>query len=220
VSLAALLIAALLIAALRVAALLSEHHFSFFSFSSGDHTAELSAIFARIGDRATSKSGIQDLHSFCLRYPQVDISPFLAGKSEDLRRYITKSLERVAEEDRAAAATGSIATPQTSSSASLSSASSGSVLSFQQKLRDLQSRVGLAAGEVSSAVSVDSGAHVPDMHQPSQPLGLRVSLDHTSSNIVPPVDAQPVKQAPAAGPSSSVLNLQERLNRLKASQQL
>jgi hypothetical protein len=188
--------------------------------SSADHTAELSAIFARIGDRATSKSGIQDLHSFCLRYPQVDISPFLAGKSEDLRRYITKSLDRVAEEERAAAATGTVAPPQTSSSASIPAASSGSVLSFQQKLRDLQSRVGLGAGEGSSAGCADSATHLADTHQASQPLGLRVSLERTSSNIVPPVDAQPVKQAPAVGPSSSVLNLQERLNRLKASQQL
>ncbi len=187
--------------------------------SGADHTAELSAIFARIGDRATSKAGIQDLHSFCSRYPQVDISPFLAGKSEDLRRYITKSLERVAEDARAAATTGSVVPNQTPSSATVPAASSGSVLSFQQKLRDLQSRVGLAAGEGASAVSVDSGAHPADS-QASQPLGLRVSLEHTSSNIVPSVDAQPVKQAPAVGPSSSVLNLQERLNRLKASQQL
>ena len=188
--------------------------------SSSDHTAELSAIFARIGDRATSKAGIQDLHSFSTRYPQVDISPFLAGKSEDLRRYITKSLERVAEEDRTAATTGSVMPSQTSSSAAAPAASSGSVLSFQQKLRDLQSRVGLAAGDGSSSAAVESGAPLADAHQATQPLGLRVSLEHTSSNIVPPVDVQPVKQAPVAGPSSSVLNLQERLNRLKASQQL
>ena len=187
--------------------------------SSTEHTVELSAIFTRIGDRSTSKAGIQDLHSFCRRYPQVDISPFLAGKSEDLRRYITKSLERVAEDERAAGTTSSATLSQVSSSASAPAVSVGSVLSFQQKLRDLQSRVGLAAGEGVSAVSVDSGAHPADS-QASQPLGLRVSLEHTSSNIVPPVDVQPVKQAPVAGPSSSVLNLQERLNRLKASQQL
>ncbi len=107
-----------------------------------------------------------------------------------------------------------------SSSASAPAVSVGSVLSFQQKLRDLQSRVGLAAGDGSSSAAVESGAPLADAHQATQPLGLRVSLEHTSSNIVPPVDVQPVKQAPVAGPSSSVLNLQERLNRLKASQQL
>lgn len=188
--------------------------------SSAEHTAELSAVFARIGDRATSKAGIQDLHSFCRRYPQVDISPFLAGKSEDLRRYITKSLERVAEEERAAANTASVLPSQSSSSASVPAVSGGSVLSFQQKLRDLQSRVGLSAGEGSSSVTGDSLTHPVDGHSACQPLGLRVSLEHTSSNIVPPADSQPVKPAPTAGPSSSVLNLQERLNRLKASQQL
>ncbi len=177
-------------------------------------------MFARIGDRATSKAGIQDLHSFCRRYPQVDLSPFLAGKSEDLRRYITKSLERVAEDERAAANTVCSMPPQPSSSASVPAVSGGSVLSFQQKLRDLQSRVGLSAGEGSSGITGDSVTHPVDAHSSSQPLGLRVSLEHTSSNIVPPVDAQPVKPAPTAGPSSSVLNLQERLNRLKASQQL
>jgi cytoskeleton-associated protein 5 len=182
---------------------------------SAEHTVELSAIFARIGERSTSKAGIQDLHSFSRRHPQVDISPFLAGKSEELRRYITKSVERVAEEERAAAAL-----PQSSSSAAAPAVSAGTVLSFQQKLRDLQSRVGLAAGDGSSAAAVESNAAPADTHQASQPLGLRVSLEHTSSNIVPPIDAQPVKQAPIAGPSSSVLSLQERLNRLKASQQL
>ncbi len=209
---------------------LREHFFLFFTWlyltvlcrgsSSAGHTAELYAVFARIGDRATSKAGIQDLHSFCRRYPQVDISPFLVGKSEDLRRYIIKSLERVAEEERAAANTASVLPSQSSSSASAPAGSGGSVLSFQQKLRDLQSRVGLSAGEGSSGVTGDSLAHSVDAHGASQPLGLRVSLEHTSSNIVPPVDSQPVKPAPTAGPSSSVLNLQERLNRLKASQQL
>jgi hypothetical protein len=187
--------------------------------SSVEHTVELSAVFARIGDRATSKAGIQDLHSFCRRNPQVDISPFLAGKSEDLRRYISKSLERVAEEERASGSSGTVTLPQTSASSSAPSFSGGSVLSFQQKLRDLQSRVGLAAGESLSSTGDGSAPH-SEPQQASQPLGLRVSLEHTSSNIVPPVDSQPVKQAPIAGPSSSVLNLQERLNRLKASQQL
>ena len=174
-------------------------------------------MFARIGDRATSKAGIQDLHTFCRRNPQVDISPFLASKSEELRRYITKSLERVAEDERAAGTSTTAVLPQTSSLTAVPAVSGGSVLSFQQKLRDLQSRVGLAAGDGSSAGAGDSAAPHGDAHQASQPLGLRVSLEHTSNNIVPPVDAQPVKQAP---PSSSVLNLQERLNRLKASQQL
>ena len=177
-------------------------------------------MFARIGDRATSKAGIQDLHTFCRRNPQVDISPFLASKSEELRRYITKSLERVAEDERAAGTSTTAVLPQTSSLTAVPAVSGGSVLSFQQKLRDLQSRVGLAAGDGSSAGAGDSAAPHGDAHQASQPLGLRVSLEHTSSNIVPPVDTQPVKQAPPAGPSSSVLNLQERLNRLKASQQL
>jgi hypothetical protein len=124
-------------------------------------------------------------------------------------------VERVAEEERAAAAL-----PQSSSSAAAPAVSAGTVLSFQQKLRDLQSRVGLAAGDGSSAAAVESNAAPADTHQASQPLGLRVSLEHTSRNIVPHIDAQPVKQAPIAGPSSSVLSLQERLNRLKASQQL
>ena len=177
-------------------------------------------MFTRIGDRATSKAGIQDLHIFCRRNPQVDISPFLAGKSEELRRYITKSLERVAEDERAVGTSGAVAFSQTSSSTSAPAVAGGSVLSFQQKLRDLQSRVGISAGEGSSAAAGDSATPHCDAHLASQPLGLRVSLEHTSSNIVPPVDTQPVKQAPPAGPSSSVLNLQERLNRLKASQQL
>jgi hypothetical protein len=62
----------------------------------------------------------------CRRYPRVDISPFLADKSDELRRYITKSLDHVAEEESAAANTAYVLPNHSSSSASVPSVSGGS----------------------------------------------------------------------------------------------
>jgi hypothetical protein len=70
------------------------------------------------------------------------------------------------------------------------------------------------AGALPSSKAGNSAAPPGVTHRASQLLELLVPLECTSEIIVPPVNAQPVKQPPS---SSSGLNLQERLIRLKAS---
>ena len=61
-----------------------------------DIKSELAGIFRTIGDKGTSKQGLEELHAFTLKYPSVDLGMHLNKTSEAFQQYIHDGLKRCA----------------------------------------------------------------------------------------------------------------------------
>lgn len=57
----------------------------------------LAAIFRKVGDKALTRDGIDDLYVFTLQHPEVDITPHLSKASDAFRLYIQRALARAAQ---------------------------------------------------------------------------------------------------------------------------
>jgi hypothetical protein len=81
------------------------------------HQTMLKTIFQKFARREQVKIGLEELYDFKLRFPNVDINPFLATTADAFQKFIHEGLARV-HNQRTASAAG------TSTTASLSSTSS------------------------------------------------------------------------------------------------
>ncbi|CAF3412929.1 unnamed protein product [Rotaria sp. Silwood1] len=89
------------------------------------HQIMLKTIFQKFARREQVKIGLEELYDFKLRFPNVDINPFLATTADAFQKFIHEGLARVhAQRTAAAAATASAATTTTSTTTNLPSPSS------------------------------------------------------------------------------------------------
>ncbi|CAF1419698.1 unnamed protein product, partial [Rotaria sordida] len=87
------------------------------------HQVMLKTIFQKFARREQVKVGLEELYDFKLRFPNVDINPFLATTADAFQKFIHEGLSRV-HAQRTAAATAAAATATPSTITNLSSPSS------------------------------------------------------------------------------------------------
>lgn len=57
--------------------------------------ARLANIFKKIGDKASTELGLQELWQFQQEHPETDLTPHLARTSDQFRQYIQRGLTKV-----------------------------------------------------------------------------------------------------------------------------
>jgi cytoskeleton-associated protein 5 len=57
--------------------------------------SKLSAIFKKIGDKATTSAGLEELYDFTLDHPEEDLQPQLERTSDAFQMYIKRGLQKV-----------------------------------------------------------------------------------------------------------------------------
>lgn len=83
------------------------------------HQTMLKAIFQKFARREQVKVGLEELYDFKLRFPNVDINPFLATTADAFQKFIHEGLARV-HAQRTASSSSSTATTTTTPSSTLS----------------------------------------------------------------------------------------------------
>ena len=78
----------------------------------------LKAIFQKFARREQVKVGLEELYDFKLRFPNVDINPFLATTADAFQKFIHEGLARVQSQRAAAAAAAALTSTTNPSSPS------------------------------------------------------------------------------------------------------
>ena len=82
------------------------------------HQTMLKTIFQKFARREQVKVGLEELYDFKLRFPNVDINPFLATTADAFQKFIHEGLARVQSQRTAAAAAAAAASTTNASSPS------------------------------------------------------------------------------------------------------
>jgi hypothetical protein len=77
------------------------------------HQTMLKAIFQKFARREQVKVGLEELYDFKLRFPNVDINPFLATTADAFQKFIHEGLARVHTQRTAAASSTNLSSPST-----------------------------------------------------------------------------------------------------------
>eukprot|EP00899_Mesostigma_viride_P007986 jgi/Mesvir1/17189/Mv07609-RA.2 len=170
-----------------------------------DLKSELAAVFKKIGDKATTAAGLEELYRFTKVHPEIDISPHLSKTSEAFRLYIQRGLAKVEAELRQREATGAA-----SAAAGVAPGTVSTAASYKERLRMLESSAPLAGGSGGAAAQGAPGGLTSTATLDSLRERMR-SIQ--AGHAVAPVGADPAGQVTYAPPISQ---LQESLSQVKA----
>lgn len=175
--------------------------------------AELTDIFARIGQPQTSQEGLEALHRFRAAHPGVDVEPHLRRTSPHFQAYISRGLAkldaRVAENadpnlPARADATAAASAPPASADAS----------AYLERLRALKDKYGRKEDD-AAAQSKSAELQAAELQQRAKSL-LGTSAGASRATVAVATAPAPAPVMPAS--TSNLQDLQERLARLKRAQ--
>jgi len=179
--------------------------------SKGDEEC-LKEIFKRIGQKETTKQGLQDLYNFKQRNPHADrqLEPFLAKSSDYFRSYIERGLKSIDESSNILSDAGQ----RNNDNNAAASTDVYAPKLYLDRLKMLRAQAGLDSGSASSMSSgIGMTSTSASMATSEEEISSSTS---TSSTLTSATTATEIEIRPSAN-TANLDDIQKRLARLKQS---